>query len=325
MYILLAILLLVSGYELAERAIDPSAGGLLPSPTVAPAHPSGRVLASVGAVAGLSGGDVGFQIDFQGALISDLEFDVDGTVYGVCVDAALVDRPGWGLHVRGRYLRDGLVEGETEDTDWDIDGEVLHYSESDSEADVEIWDADLLLVMRTAFARSGWAAKQTAEIGLFAGYASQAFDFDVENLRGSYFYGAVPVSLKGDVSTYRAEFEGVRVGGHLVFEVLQRLRLGVEFGVIPGLKARGDGNWLLRDLTFRQKAKGLGETWGVTAGYRIQEHFELFAAYRVTNFRADKDGVETGNEGGQEYFNEPIVREITAQYEVGEVGVAVSF
>jgi hypothetical protein len=217
-------------------------------------------------------------------------------------------------------------DGTSKDSDFvDFPGVRSDYSESDSEADVAIWDFDALVSLRPFAGEEG--ALGSVEIGLFAGYGSQAFDYTDNGLKYEYGYGTVVGSLPKsvEVSTYELEFTGIRAGVCASVNPLPELRISAEAVLIPDLTARGDGNWNLRDYLFQQEADGSGLIVNLKGSWRVMENLDVFAAYRSVALIADKDGIESGVQSGIPYYNWPIVPEITGEYTGVECGVCVLF
>lgn len=324
-YAVVAIWLCMLGLQAIERAEKSESGNMdedSRSPAVAASAPS-PVEISVGH--GWSGGEVGFLVGAEGVVVSEVQYDLDGTVFEICADAALLTGPDWAVLARGRYLSDIQVGGDNTDRDWDEVGRLSDSSVSDESAAVSVWSADLALQIRAAPAESGWWAGRPFAVGLHAGYGSHGYRFDVDDLWGIYDYGATPVRYVGPVAKYDVTFTSARIGGNAGAYLSRNLYVGAEYTYMPNLEAESEAYWILRDYRFEQTARGVGEELRVTAQYRVHPNAFIFARYRSVVIDADEDGLENGAVGNYVYHAQPIVPEITADYKVTEVGIGGRF
>jgi len=259
-------------------------------------------------------------------LLSELEYPMDGVLAEVRGSVPVFSRDSLAFKVRGRYASQLSYDGTTKDSDFvDFPGIRSDYSESDSEADVAIWDLDALVSLTPFAGEEGVLG--SVELGLFAGYGSQTFDYTDNGLRYRYSYNTIVGSLPNsvEVSTYELEFTGPRAGVCASVNPLPGLRVSAEVVLIPDLTAKGDGDWKLRDYTFQQEADGDGLIISLKGSWRVMENLDVFAAYRSVEMIADKNGVESGVQEGVPYHNWPIVPEITGEYTGVEFGVCVLF
>jgi len=271
-----------------------------------------------------SAGEAGFQIGYVW-VISELEYPMDGTLFEIKASAPITRQDAWGLFVRGRYAGALSYDGTSKDSDFlDFPNIRSDYSESDSSADVSIWDVDAFLDFRP-FREKEEQFLRTLSLGFFAGYGGQSFDYSDKNLDASYDYGLTRFTVPGPVSTYKFDFTGIRVGARAAFRPMNEIEIAVEGTWIPNLEAEGDGQWLLRNYTFQQSADGMGVILDIKARCRVWEQLSVFGGVRVVSLIADKRGKETGNEDGMAYEGWPIVPQITAEYSGFEVGCSWIF
>jgi hypothetical protein len=162
-------------------------------------------------------------------------------------------------------------------------------------------------------------------LGLVVGYGSQEFDYRDSNLVAVYDYGQTLLTVSGFVSSYRMEFTGVRAGAFLSCRFLRVCELSAEFILIPSLEAESEAYWGLRDYPFWQEADGTGTILGARLAVDIAPRLAVFTAVRDVSLVCDSNGVEGGILNGETYADEPIVREITADYTGLECGVRLLF
>jgi hypothetical protein len=268
-------------------------------------------------------GNAGFRLGYSGANISRLVFPIEGHLWEARASAWLAGEDRWSLRARGRYSGAIAVEGSSTDTDWDWYGELVHYSRSDTEADVEIWDADLLLLAWPAIGDQASALGRWG-VGLFVGYGVQRFDFTVKGLEGLYEYGEVEVYEEGDVATYDLKGRGPRFGAHVRCEPSDRLALVGEVGLMP-IRMRGDAYWILRNFPFTQEATGRGTLGRIWCQYRFSRSLSAFVEAYRTELIADRDGRDSGLADGEIRFQDmPIVDEITAEHWGATLGVTLT-
>jgi hypothetical protein len=271
-----------------------------------------------------SAGQAGFQIGSPVWVISELEYPMDGVLAEIRAACPVFGTDVWAFRLQGRYAGQLSYEGTSGDSDFlDIPGVRSHYSESDSKADVSIWDADLLLTL-TPFGGKE-SVLGSLEFGVFAGFGSQTFDYEDENLEAWYDYGADHFTYDGPVSTYEFEFSGMRTGARISVNPIQSVKLTAEAVVMNDVEAKGTGYWILRDYQFWQKADGEGMIVNIKAAWQILDNLGVFAAYRSVDFKCDDNGVESSVEGGTPYENWPIVPQITGEYTGVECGAIVTF
>ncbi|MDP8236044.1 MAG: hypothetical protein P9M08_06650 [Candidatus Erginobacter occultus] len=256
---------------------------------------------------------------------SDLVYPFRGTVGEVRGEVSLrfpigslLARAG----VRGRLAGDIDLTGTATDSDWSF-GERFGYSEHDCRTGLLIWDIDAVFAV---FPFEGLESPifRSIETGVFAGYGEEKYKFTVRDGWGDYsgeFY-----YFEGKVSTYDADFTGLRTGIFLRAEPLPRLSLDLEAVFIPGLRAEGDGHWILRDYRFHQKAEGSGAALSGRIAYELTGWCRVFAALRRVVLTADRNGRESGEEaGGESYSDEEIVGWIKSRYTGYELGVSLIY
>lgn len=271
-----------------------------------------------------SAGDAGFQIGYIW-VISELEYPMDGTLFELKASAPLTKQDAWGAFVRGRYAGAISYDGTSKDSDFlDFPNIRSDYSESDSSADVSIWDVDVLLDFRP-FREREEPFIRSLSLGFFAGYGAQSFDYSDKNLDAAYDYGMTRFFLPGPVSTYKFDFSGIRVGARAAFRPLREIEIAVQGTWMPTLEAEGDGNWLLRNYTFQQTADGTGVILDITARCRVWKQLSVFGGMRSVSLIADQHGKESGIEDGTSYEGWPIIPQITAEYSGFEVGCSWIF
>ncbi len=256
-----------------------------------------------------SGGSTGFETGEEGeAVVSKLEFPMNGVLAELRGSYAFPIAKQR-ISVRGRYARSLVAEGTSKDTDYYPDGNIWNYSESDSEADVQQWDFDLVYLH---------TFKKRISVGAFIGYGSEEADYsdsNLVNLRPDYY------TVDGDNATYDVTFTSPRVGLIVRWQIIQRLSVEGEVAGLPLVKAEADALWMLRNYPFHQEAEGFGVTGRLRAFYQFTGHFGMFAGFRGTYLDASSDGTMSGTLDGYSYSDEPILREITSSYGGFEVGV----
>ncbi len=231
---------------------------------------------------------------------------------------SLIARAG----LRGRLAKEIDLTGTATDSDWSF-GERWGYSEHDCRTDLLIWDLDAVFSI-FPFDRSGSAFLRSIETGLIVGYGEEKYQFTVRDGWGDY-YGE-RYYFEGKVSTYDADFTGLRTGIFLQAEPLPRLSLDLEAVFIPGLRAEGDGNWILRDYRFHQKAEGTGAALAARIAYDLTASWRVFAGLRRVVLTADRRGRESGEEaGGESYSDEDIVGWIKSRYTGYDLGVSLTY
>ena len=223
--------------------------------------------------------------------------------------------------LRGRLAKEIDLTGTATDSDWSF-GERFGYSEHDCRTDLLIWDLDAVFAI-FPFDRSDSSFLRSIEAGLNVGYGEEKYKFTVRDGWGDY-YGE-RYYFTGEVSTYDADFTGLRTGIFLRAEPLPRFSLDLEAVFIPGLRAEGDGNWLLRDYRFHQKAEGSGAALSGRVAYELSGWCRVFAALRRVVLTADRNGRESGEEEGESYSDEDIVGWIKSRYTGYELGVSLIY
>jgi hypothetical protein len=224
--------------------------------------------------------------------------------------------------VRGRLAQEIDLTGTATDADWTF-GERWGYSEHDCRTGLLIWDIDAIFALHP-FEVLDSPSLRSIETGVFAGYGEEKYKFTVRDGWGDY--SGERYYFTGQVSTYDADFTGLRTGIFLRAEPLPRLSLEVEAVFIPDLRAEGDGNWLLRDYRFHQKAEGAGAALSGRVAYELTNWCRVFAALRRVVLTADRNGRESGEEaGGESYSDEEIVGWIKSRYTGYELGVSLIY
>ncbi len=265
-----------------------------------------------------SDGEAGFEEgDFWG-IFSTLEYPLDGEMgevraeYRHRLDSGGI--PSF-IVIRGSYAQSLELDGTSTDRDYDDYGSEINYSESDNEGEATIWSADLMFLVQMS---------PSFEAGVFAGYGEHSYEFEDDNLYYSYNYGADAGFVPGPISTYDADFTGLRAGLIATLTPSERLSLSAEWAMMPSLEAEAEGFWMLRDYPFWQEAEGVGNVVKVTSSYSLLENLDVFAGLRWVSLIAE-DGTEDGILDGQYYFGEEIVEEITSDYVGAEIGVSLQF
>ncbi len=224
--------------------------------------------------------------------------------------------------LRGRLAKELDLTGTATDSDWTF-GERWGYSEHDCRADLLIWDIDAVFSL-FPFDRSDSLILRSIETGLIVGYGEEKYKFTIRDGWGDY-YGE-RYYFEGEVSTYDADFTGLRTGIFLRAEPLPRFSLDLEAVFLPGLRAEGDGHWILRDYRFHQKAEGAGATLAARVAYELTGGCRVFAGIKRVVLTADRDGRESGEEaGGESYSDEEIVGWIKSRYTGYELGVSLIY
>lgn len=269
-------------------------------------------------------GTAGFKIRDWFGVISELEYPMEGPLWEVRGELVLHQRPLWNLSVRGRGATQISYEGTSKDSDFDLFGFREKYSESDSKADVLIWDADVVARCRI-FPRERHRLFNTAWVGLSLGYGEQTFDYEDENLDAEYDYGANVFQVDGLIAEYRFEYSGVRVGFNALTRPTEKITLLAEAVVIPNLKADNEAYWILRDYPFDQQADGVGLSLDAKIRYQFSTQAHAFMGVRAVSLVADKNGKESGVLNGLAYRDEEIVDDVNAEYVAVELGLGGAF
>jgi hypothetical protein len=259
-------------------------------------------------------GEVGFKEGLEREpIVSKLQFPLTGLMAelrGLYAFPFLDQR----LSVRGRFARSLVVEGDTKDTDYDRRGRTAIYSVCDGDGTVTLGDADLLFLQPVG---------ARVAVGGFAGYGWQRFDYENRNLRQKE---PARYDRGGLVSTYEVTFQGPRFGGLGRWEILRGFFLTGEATIWPYVAARADADWVLRDYTFDQEADGWGAGAKVRTTYAFTDTLAVFGGMHITALVADRNGQESGQEGGKPaYHDQPWVREITSQYAGFDLGAMLTF
>lgn len=257
---------------------------------------------------------------------SRLRFPMDGYLVELKGESvlhfSLSDLPA-SAGLRGRIARDVRARGTTTDEDW-FGNYRWGYSEHSGDADILIWDIEGIFSIRP-FYQLDHPAVKSIEAGLTAGYGEQSFKFLSKDGRG--WYDGEDYDFRGPVSTYKADFTGLRIGAYAQFRPEPRLSLRIEATVVPNLEADTDAFWILRNYHFRQKAEGTGTVIGIRGSYELTDHLSVFAGLRRTFLNADKRGRESGifYDDGDSYTDLPVVPYISAKYFNVEAGLTALF
>lgn len=303
-------LLLVAGVR-----AEPAAPAPTPPPpatetaTAKVTRPAGLELSA--GVIGTSG-EVGFEIGYPGEpIISKLVYPMDAALFQIAAEYTL-PKPAavkQDLILRARFAHSVRLEGTSTDTDYGI---YENYSESDSSGTVLLWDAELVFLH---------PLNPTCRLGAFMGIGSQTFEYEDSNLVN--YYPEI-YSVSGPNATYDVVFNGLRFGVLGDAKLGKAFILSAELALTPFLQADADGHWLLRDLTFQQEAEGLGWSGKVTAEYRVNARLSVYGSAGFTSLITE-DGLESGSEAGDSFYNEPAVHEITSEYGSLEIGLKGRF
>lgn len=267
--------------------------------------------------------EAGFTIEDYGFKISELTWPVDGP-YGQARGHLQYTQAAnggyWGAGIRGSFAGASGIEGTGTDEDWDDFGYLWLYSESDTEVDVSIYDIDLYLVTRPFDpAKSSFMKRFEFSLGL--GWGEQRFEMLDSNMSYKYDYGLDRGVVSGEISSYDLTVNGVRLSMGTRFDFSDRIDLSAELVWMPYIKAKGEGNWILRDYLFTQTADGMGLSARVQADVLLTSNAGLYGAMQASQFTADKNGLESGHEAGDlPYSGESIVGEITASTIAFEIG-----
>ncbi len=279
-----------------------------------------------------SSGDHAFKMEDRLGVFSDVGYPLDGTMAEIRVGyqyATPVIYPGMasGLGVKVGYAESLEMSGTSTDTDYDLRGFAVHYSESDNETDARIWNVDgVISLSPLPVAGSAVPAERSAvQINLLFGYGEHRYNHDTQNLRYSYDYGADEGSLEGPVSSYDVTFQSLRMGAELVMQMDASFFVSGSFVFLPYVRAESDALWLLRDYPFQQEAEGYGAAIDIKAGIALADAVWLYGGMRYVSLVADTNGKESGVSNGQTYYDAPIVGEITAEYAGFEGGLIISF
>lgn len=270
-------------------------------------------------------GDAGFVVSghvpdwgYWGRWRSKLEYelDADDNVFTV---AYALPTPNVPLGFRAQYGT-GDAEGVSFDTDWvhPSDTALWLKTESDSDADIEWYSVDV-----------GWwlpfgGPDPDFGVELFAGYFKNKVHFAENNIRVLEDpFSLTSGDFEGLVSTWDFELKAARLGARTEVPLLSWLSLNAEVAVLIG-RAEGEGNWMLREYTFQQKADGTGVDAILALVFCPTENLAIQAGGRYYAFDGN-DGTESGNEAGDEYHDVGIVEEITIDQLGWFVGVSYSF
>lgn len=256
---------------------------------------------------------------YWGRWRSQLEYELDAQ-YNVFTIAYALPTPRVPLGFRVRYST-GDAEGLCIDTDWEhpADPSLWLKTESDAEADSDIWSVDV-----------GWwlsfgGSHPERGIELFVGYWQHKADFVVNNIRlleDPYdLYGGE--TYEGLVSTWDLEVEAARLGARTELPLVGRLSVAAEIAVLVG-RAKGEGNWMLREYTFQQKSDGTGFDALLTLRYAPVKNLAIELGGRFYEFNGGK-GPGSGQQPDYEYTDEGIVDEITVDQLGWFLGVSYTF
>jgi hypothetical protein len=135
------------------------------------------------------------------------------------------------------------------------------------------------------------------------------------------FYGGR--THEGLAGTWDHEVKAARLGARTELPLIGRLSVAADAALLVG-RAEGEGNWMLREYTFQQKADGTGIDATLALRYRPIEDLTLEVGGRYYEFDADS-GTEDGQQPDYEYTNEGIVEEITVDQIGWFLGVAYEF
>jgi opacity protein-like surface antigen len=224
------------------------------------------------------------------------------------------------LGVTVRYAS-GDGDGKCIDTDWEhpADPSLWLRTESDCTADSDIWSADV-----------GWwlsfgGSHPERGIELFAGYVQQRVHFDVENiliLEDPYDLYSWD-TFTGDVSTWDLEIEAAKVGARTALPLGKGFSVNAELAVLIG-RARGEGNWKLREYTFEQKSDGTGVDALLGLEFAPTKNLAIQAGGRYYKFKGGA-GVEDGQQPDYEYWHEGFMDDISISQLGWFVGVQLRF
>jgi hypothetical protein len=264
-------------------------------------------------------GEAGFEGDNEGWRW-ELVYPLDGWMAEIRAESRFPFAIGRrvGTSLRARYARSIRVNGTSTDTDWDSLGTMSVYGECDCDADIIMWDIDVVLFVHVLQQRIPVAL----ELGVLMGYGGQRFEFTDTDLHVTLSDGRRTDRHYGGVSSYyNMELRTGRVGLFADMRTRERLMCYLEAAYVPYLEASADALWVLRDYPFWQKAEGTGYTLSLSASYTVWGRLSLFSSLRRASLVADRGAVEDGVLDGVRYEDEPYVSEITGI----EAGVVLRF
>jgi opacity protein-like surface antigen len=250
---------------------------------------------------------------------SKLEFDLDPQYSDFALSYALP----WHkvpLGITVRYAT-GDGDGKCIDTDWShpSDQALWLRTKSDCSANSDIWGADV-----------GWwlsfgGSHPERGIELFAGYFDNRVHFNVKNiliLEDPYDLYSWD-TYTGDVSTWDLEVEAARLGARTSLPLGKGFSVNAELAVLVG-RARGKGNWKLREYTFQQKSDGTGVDALLGLEFAPTKNIAIQAGGRYYEFDA-RQGVVNGQQPGYEYWHEGFMEDISVSQLGWFAGVQIRF
>jgi opacity protein-like surface antigen len=266
-----------------------------------------------------SGADPELGVGPFGRWRSKLEFDLDAQ-YADFTARYVLPSSRVPLGITVRYAA-GNADGKCIDSDWEnpLDPALWFRTQSDCNADTDIWSADI----------SWWLSLGGAhpEVGieLFAGYFEQRAHFDVRNILvlDDPYDTASWDTYTGDVATWELNVEAARLGARTTVPLGKGFAVNAELAVLIG-RATGEGNWKLREYFFQQKADGTGVDALLGLQYAPTKNIAIQAGGRYYKFEGE-DGTESGQQPDFDFVNKGYIDEITVSQLGWFAGVQIRF
>ncbi|MFC1497159.1 hypothetical protein ACFLS1_01625 [Verrucomicrobiota bacterium] len=217
------------------------------------------------------------------------------------------------LYLAGRYGSGDIRNGNSTDTDY-VNALgfrfVMSESVAESDGDVNIYDADLHLVLSAFPPLNAFKARTDIFIG-YQHYTDELVDRNgVQTVIWDEQVSEPFPEPAGYNSTYDFEWRSVRLGMRSEYPLTRQLSVSGSLSLSPFVNYNGEGYWVLRD-DFRQDgpsfkhsdSSGLGIDTSLAFSYLTTCDIGICAGYRLVYF---------GSSNGEDktYFSDGTVSEV---------------
>lgn len=216
----------------------------------------------------------------KGDKASELENKLDSGMLVINGEAYLF----WRLFVDG-FVGLGNFKGNHKDYDWykALDPEPYQLSESDADGKALTWNANANIRLIDGKDQKGY-------LDLSLGY--QYYRDNIEHLRNStlliYNYESVDIPINGHDSQDKYTFDGFRLGARGRCQLIERLALKGNVGLVPWMKAENNAYWNLRDTYFDSTADGTSFDATLALEFKITKNLFIEAGYKYMYFDTGK-------------------------------------
>jgi len=230
-------------------------------------------------------------VDVKGERVSKLDYDTDAGLFIVNVNAWL-----WWRFYADASIGWGNIDGGLGDSDWysQIDANRMHFSKSDAEGDMKIWNIN-------GYLRIIEEPNDKGYLDLSIGY--MYYKDDINPIKNGtqilYFWETINAPLTGEDSSDKYKFDGLRLGARAKIRLNKRLAIKASAGVCPWANVNKDQFWNLRnDLGNPPGLKISGSAnatmFDCSAGleFEITKNLFIEAGYKYINLDSDNGNLD---------------------------------